>query len=165
MKIDASSFIDESAVIIGNVTIGKQCGVFPHAVIRGDQNSIVIDDGSNVQDCCIVHTDKKHAVFIGKNVSLGHCSMVHGAYLEEGVLIGINATVLNGARIGRGSIIGANALVTTNMEVPPFSLVLGVPGKIIKQDESFYELNLKNAETYQQLSLEHKNGKHPHLIR
>ena len=163
VQIDTTTFIASTAVIIGDVTIGKDCGVFPHAVIRGDQNSIVIEDGSNVQDCCVIHTDKDHDVCIGKNVSLGHCSMVHGAYLEDNVLVGIHATILNGAKIGTGSIIGANALVTTNMVVPPHSLVLGVPGKIIKQDPKFVAMNQKNAETYRGISKSHKQGKHAYL--
>ena len=160
VQIDTSAFVASTAVIIGEVTIGKHCGIFPNSVIRGDQNSIIIDEGSNVQDCCVIHTDKDHDVHIGKNVSIGHCAMVHGAHLEDAVLVGINATILNGAKIGTGSIIGANALVTTNMIIPPYSLVLGVPGKIIKQDEKFIAMNLTNAETYQKISLSHKKGMH-----
>jgi len=156
-----SSFIAKTAVIIGDVKIGKNCGIFPNAVIRGDENSIAIDDGSNVQDCCVIHCDKEHSVRIGKNVSLGHGAVIHGATIGDDCLIGINATVLNGARIERGSIIGANALVTTDMEVPENSLVLGVPGKIIKQDKKFAEMARSNAETYQKLAKEHMQGKHP----
>ncbi len=160
-NIHPSNFIAPSAVIIGDVSIGKNCGVFPHAVIRGDQNTIEIGDGSNVQDCCVIHCDKHHKVKIGKNVSLGHCAMIHGATIGDECLIGIHATVLNGAIIGSGSIIGANALVTSDMNVPENSLVLGVPGKVIKQNESFREMAQNNAKTYQRLSKEHKEGKHP----
>ena len=160
VQIDTSAFVASTAVIIGDVTIGKHCGIFPNSVIRGDQNSIVIDEGSNVQDCCVIHTDEGHNVRIGKNVSIGHCAVVHGAHLEDAVLVGINATILNGAKIGTGSIIGANALVTTNMIVPPHSLVLGVPGKIVKQDEKFVAMNLINAETYRKISLSHKQETH-----
>lgn len=160
VQIDSSAFIASTAVIIGDVTIGKECGVFPHAVIRGDQNSIVIDEGSNVQDCCVIHTDKDHEVCIGKNVSLGHSCVIHGAHLEDTVLVGIHATVLNGARIGKGTIIGANALVTTNMVVPPYSLVLGVPGKIMKQDEKFMDKILSNAEQYRTISKSHINNEY-----
>ena len=163
VQIDSSAFIASTAVIIGDVTIGKECGVFPYAVIRGDQNSIVIDDGSNVQDCCVIHTDKDHSVRIGKNVSLGHCSMVHGAHLEDNVLVGIHATILNGAQVGTGSIIGANALVTTDMIVPPCSLVMGVPGKIKKQDTKFLKMALKNAKIYRGISKSHKQGKHEYI--
>jgi len=160
-QIHPSSFIAPSAVIIGDVTISRNCGVFPHAVIRGDQNSIDIGEGSNVQDCCVIHCDKHHQVKIGKNVSLGHCAMIHGATIADDCLIGIHATVLNGATIGLGSIIGANALVTSDMQVPEHSLVLGVPGKVVKQDASFRKMAQKNAKTYQRLSKEHKEGKHP----
>ncbi len=159
--IHNSSFIAKTAVIIGDVTIKKNCGVYPCAVIRGDKNSIIIDEGSNVQDCCVIHVDKEHNVKIGKNVSIGHAAVIHGATIENNCLIGINSTILNGAKIGKGSIIGANALVTTDMEVPENSLVLGVPGKIIKQDEKFCEIARLNAETYQKLSKEHLEGKHP----
>ena len=119
-EIHKSTFVDETAVIIGNVKIGKNCGVFPSAVIRGDENSIVIGDGSNVQDNCILHVDATHKIIIGKNVSIGHGAMVHGSTIEDDCIIGINATVLDGAKIGRGSIVGANALVTMNMGIITF---------------------------------------------
>ena len=155
-KIHPSSFIAPSAVVIGNVTIGKNCGVFPHAVIRGDENTIVIGDGSNVQDCCVIHTDADHQVNIGKNVSIGHAAVIHGASISDDCLIGIHATVLNDACIGSGSIIGACALVTEEMVVPEHSLVLGIPGKVVKQDPQYAVMIRKNAEIYQKLSLKHK---------
>jgi carbonic anhydrase/acetyltransferase-like protein (isoleucine patch superfamily) len=160
-EIDKSSYIAKTAVIIGDVIIGKNCSIFPNAVIRGDQNTIKIEDGSNVQDCCVIHTDKEHEVKIGKNVSIGHGAIVHGAIIEDDCLIGMNVTILNGAKLRRGSVIGANALVKNNMQVPENSLVLGIPGKIIKQDEKFRETARQNAETYQKLSKEHLEGKHP----
>jgi carbonic anhydrase/acetyltransferase-like protein (isoleucine patch superfamily) len=159
-KIDKSTFIASTSVIVGNVKIGKNCGVFPHAVIRGDQNSIVIDDGSNIQDCCVIHCDKDHVVKIGKNVTIGHSAIVHGAIIENDCLIGINATVLNGALIGKGSMIGACALVKENMIVPENSLVLGIPGKVSKQDIKFREIAYNNAITYQKIITDHKKGKH-----
>ena len=160
-EIHKSSFVAKTAVIIGDVKIGKNCGVFPNAVIRGDENSIKIDDRSNVQDCCVIHCDEGHSVKIGKNVSIGHGVVIHGATIGDDCLIGINATILNGAKIGRGSIVGASALVTTDMVVPENSLVLGVPGKIIKQDKKFIEMARSNAETYQKIAKEHLEGKHP----
>jgi carbonic anhydrase/acetyltransferase-like protein (isoleucine patch superfamily) len=157
-KIHHSSYIAPSAIIIGDVTIGENCGVYPHAVIRGDEGSIVIGDGSNIQDCCVLHTDADHQVTIGKNVTVGHAAVIHGANIDDDCLIGIHATVLNGARIQAGSIIGACALVTENMVVPEHSLVLGVPGKIIKQDPQYVEVIRNNAEVYQNLSQKHKQG-------
>ena len=159
-EIDKTSFVDKTAIIIGNVKIGKNCGIFPYAVIRGDQNLIEIGDGSNVQDCCVIHVDKKHIIKIGKNVSIGHCAMIHGATIEDDCLIGINATILNGAKIGSGSIIGAGAVVKSNMQVPENSLVVGIPGKVIKQDPEFRKQARKNSETYMRISKEHKQGKH-----
>jgi len=159
-EIHNSSFVDETAVIIGNVKIGKNCGIYPCAIIRGDQNSIVIDDGSNIQDCCVIHCDLNHSVKIGKNVTIGHCAMIHGATIEDDCLIGIHSTVLNGAKIGKGSIIGANALVKEYMEVPENSLVIGVPGKIVKQDKNFREKALLNAEEYRKITKGHIEKKH-----
>ena len=159
-EVHNSTFISEHAVIIGNVKIGKNCGIFPCAVIRGDQNSIRIDDGSNIQDCCVIHTDATHKVKIGKNVTIGHCAMIHGATIEDDCLIGINSTVLNGAIIGSGSIIAANALVKENMVVPENSLVMGIPGKVVKQDEKIREKACINAAEYRKISKSHIEKKH-----
>jgi carbonic anhydrase/acetyltransferase-like protein (isoleucine patch superfamily) len=150
--IDQTTYVHPSASIIGDVTIGKHCGIFPQAVIRGDENSITIGNGSNVQDCCVVHVDEHHSVYVANNASLGHCAMIHGATIEEDCIIGINATILSGAVIKKGSIIGANALVTQDKIIPENSLVLGVPGKVIKQDEIYRKEGRKNAEIYQELT-------------
>ena len=156
--IHKTCYVAKNAVIIGNVKIAKDCGIYPNAVIRGDQNSIEIDEGSNIQDGCVIHCDSEHNVKIGKNVTIGHCAMVHGAIIEDDCLIGIHSTILNGAKIGKGSIIGANALVTADMIVPENSLVLGIPGKIIKKDKEFSKINIKNADTYKKLSQKYKQG-------
>ncbi len=160
-KIHQSSFIDKTAVIIGDVTIGMECGIYPGAVLRADQNSIEIGDGSNIQDNCVVHVNNKYSTKIGKNVSVGHCAMIHGATIEDNCLIGIHATVLNGAKIGEGSIVGANALVTEGKKIPKNSLVLGIPGKIVKKDKSFLNTTKENAEIYKKLSQKHKTNEFP----
>ena len=162
-EIHKSTFISETAVIIGNIKIGKNCGIFPNAVIRGDQNSIEIGDGSNVQDCCVIHCDINNAVKIGKNVSIGHCAMIHGATIKDDCLIGIHATVLNGAKIEKGCIIGANALVREKTKIPENSLVIGIPGKVIKQDIQYRKIAQKNAETYRKISKSHLEGKHEYF--
>jgi len=162
-EIHKSAHIDKKSVIIGNVKIGKNCGVFPGAVIRGDQSKIDIQDGANIQDNCVIHCDEEHPVKIGKNVTIGHCAMVHGAVIEDNCLIGINSTILNGAKIGKGSIIGANALVKSDMVVPENSLVLGVPGKVVKQDKKFEKSAINNADIYKRLSKNHKEGKYERL--
>ena len=159
-KIHHSSYIAKSSVIIGNVTIGKNCGVFPNAVIRGDQNSIEIKDGTNIQDCCVIHTDKEHNVKIGNNVSIGHGAIVHGAQVDNNCLIGMNATILNGAHIEEGVIIGASALVRTDEIIPKNSLIVGIPGKVVKQDKNFIGIIKNNAETYKQISKKYLNGEY-----
>ena len=159
--IHETTYVAPSAVIIGSVTIGKYCGVFPHAVIRGDENTIEIDEGTNIQDCCVIHVDKDHKVNIGKNVSIGHLAMIHGATIEDDCLIGIHSTVLNGSHIGTGSVIGAHALVLADMKVPPHSLVVGIPAKIIKQDPTLIDINRANAETYKKLAQSYKQKAFP----
>lgn len=155
-QIHPSCYIDKDAVIIGNVTIDRDCSVWPYAVIRGDRNRIVIGEGTNVQDGCIIHTDDKHEVVIGRNVSIGHGAIVHGAIVEDNCLIGMHATILSGAKIGKGSLIGANALVLEDMEIPDHSLVVGVPGKIVRRDENLEKYIIKNAEDYKGLAKKHK---------
>lgn len=159
-KIHESSFVAKSAVIVGNVVIGKNCGIWPNAVIRGDLQPITIGDGCNVQDCCVVHVGKDYPVKIGNNVSIGHGAVIHGAIIEDDCLIGMNATVLNGAKIRRGSLIGANALVKSGMEIPENSLVMGVPARIVKQDEKLLDMINANGETYRRLAKEHKEGRY-----
>ncbi len=161
-KVDDTAYVSKSSVIIGNVKIGKNCGIYPNAVIRGDENSIEIDDGSNVQDCCVMHVDSKHKTKIGKNVSIGHGAIIHGSTIKDNCIVGMNATILNGSEIGKGSIIGANALVTENKRIPPQSLVLGVPGKVLKKDPSFLKMAKENADIYIELSKKHKNNEFVH---
>ena len=158
-SISKKSFVHPTAVIIGNVHISDNCGVFPHAVLRGDQNSIHIQEGSNIQDGCVIHVDEDNPAVIGKNVSIGHLAMVHGATIEENCIIGIHATVLNGAVIKKGSIIGANALVKEGMTVPEHSLVLGIPGKVVKTNVMYEERTRKNAEIYQNLTASYLKGR------
>jgi carbonic anhydrase/acetyltransferase-like protein (isoleucine patch superfamily) len=100
-KIHESCFISKTAVIIGNVKIRKNCGVFPNAVIRGDENLIEIDEGSNVQDCVVIHVNSEHSTKIGKNVSIGHKAVVHGATIEDNVIVGMNSTIMNGVKLAK----------------------------------------------------------------
>jgi len=159
-EIHKTSYVDKTAVILGEVNIGKNCGIFPNSVIRGDQNTIEIGDGSNIQDCCVLHVNTEYKIVIGKNVSIGHGAIVHGATIEDDCLIGINSTILDGAIIKKGSVIGANALVTAKMIVPENSLVIGIPGKVVKKNKVYRERAFDNAQEYQRLTKEHKEGKH-----
>ena len=118
------------AILIGDVTVGEGCSFWYHTVVRGDLDSIWIGENTNLQEGCVVHTDPGISVHIGSHVVVGHGAIIHGATIEDEVLVGIRAVVLNRAHIGRGSIIGAGAVVLEDMEIPPFSLVVGVPAKI-----------------------------------
>jgi carbonic anhydrase/acetyltransferase-like protein (isoleucine patch superfamily) len=129
--IASGCYIDPSAQVIGDVHLGPQSSVWCNAVLRGDVHSIRIGARSNVQDCAVLHGMRNlHPVIIGSGVSIGHNATVHGCTLEDDVLIGMGAIVLNGAHIGAGSIIGAGALIPEHTQIPPGSLVTGVPGKI-----------------------------------
>ncbi len=162
-KIHDSCFVAPNATIVGDVEIDEGCGIWYGAVIRADLNPVRIGKGSNVQDNVVIHVSAENSVEIGENVSIGHLAMVHGAKIGNNVIIGINATVLDGAEIGDNCIIGANALVTSGMKVPDNSLVVGVPGKVVKTDETgekFREACFKNAETYHMLRDQHREGRH-----
>lgn len=139
IRIHPTVFIAETATVIGDVTIGKEASIWFGAVIRGDASSIIVGEGTNVQDNVTIHSDADTPVIIGKRVTIGHAAVVHGATIEDDVLIGIGAIVLNHTRIGEQSIIAAGTLITEGTEVPPRSLVMGVPGKVIRQvnDDEF----------------------------
>ena len=131
--IPASCYIDISAQIIGDVILGERSSVWMNAVIRGDVNSIRIGANSNVQDCAVLHGMRYvYPVHLGDWVTVGHNATVHGCTIEDNVLIGIGATVLNGAAIGANSIIAAGALIPERTIIPPNSLVTGIPGKILR---------------------------------
>ncbi|WP_296868444.1 gamma carbonic anhydrase family protein [uncultured Methanobrevibacter sp.] len=152
-----SIVICPGAQVIGDVELGEDVSIWHGAVLRGDTDSITIGDNSNVQDNCVVHCTKGFPVEIGKNVSVGHGAVVHGCKLEDNVLVGMNATVLNGARIGKNSIIGAGAVVSEGKKFPEGSLILGVPAKAIKQvSEEQIKLIQNNADNYVKLSKQYK---------
>ena len=132
-QIHPDSWVASNAVIIGKVTLEKNSNIWFNSVIRGDVEPITIGEGSNVQDGSVIHTDPGCPAIIGKNVTIGHLVMLHGCIIEDDCLIGIGATILNKAKIGKNSIIGANALVTENKVIPERSLVLGSPGKVVRQ--------------------------------
>ncbi len=128
--IEATAFVAPNATIIGDVHIGAHASVWFGAVIRGDIGSIQIGHHTNVQDLCVLHVEREHALTIGDEVTVGHRAILHGCTIGDGALIGMGATIMNGAIIGAQSVIGAGAVVTEGMNVPPRSLVLGVPAKI-----------------------------------
>lgn len=156
-EIDPSAYVAPSAVMMGSVRIGPLASVWPLCVLRGDIEHIEIGEGSNVQDGTIVHLADDLGVTVGRYVTIGHAAMIHACTIEDECLIGMKATVLDGAVIGRRSIVGAGAVVTKNMQVPPGSLVLGMPAKVIKQLSEEEQAGLKHwAEKYVAAAAAHK---------
>ena len=147
--LDPNSWVASNSVIIGKVELKKDSNIWFNVTLRGDVEPITVGEGSNVQDGSVVHSDPGCPVIIGKNVTIGHLVMLHGCVIEDDCLIGIGSTILNKTKIGKNSIIGANALVTENKVIPERSLVLGSPGKVVRQvtDEEIEHIK-ENARDY-----------------
>ncbi len=143
-QIASTAYVATQATIIGAVTIGDQASIWPGCVLRGDINSIIIGDRSNVQDGTIVHLANDYGVVVGNDVTIGHAAIIHACTIEDECLIGMGATIMDGAVIGRRSIVGAAALVTQGTIVPPGSLVLGAPAKIKKMLSEDQQTGLKD---------------------
>ena len=164
-QIHESAFIHAEAVVIGRVTLGARTSVWPTAVIRADGDTITIGAESNVQDGAVVHVDPGLPVRIGDRVTIGHRAIVHGATVEDDCLIGMGAIILNRAHIGTGSVIGAGAVVAEGMQVPAGSIVLGVPGRIVKQvGPAMAERMRLNAKSYVALQARHRAGEFSRVI-
>ena len=130
-RVDASAFVDASAQVIGDVTIGPESGIWMNVVIRGDVNQVRIGARSNVQDLTLVHVMRDtHPTVIGDGVTVGHSAVVHGCTIDDRCLIGMGAILLNGCHIGTGSIVAAGTLVPEGCVIPPGSMVMGLPGKV-----------------------------------
>ena len=160
--IPPDCFIAENATILGEVTIGTSCSIWFNAVIRGDVNSITIGNMVNIQDGAIIHcTYQKHATVIGNNVSVGHNAIVHGCTIEDNVLVGMGAIIMDNCFIGSNSIIAAGAIVTQNTVVPSGSIYAGVPAKLVKElDTSDFSNEISRiANNYVMYSEWYKEGK------
>ena len=131
-QVDESTFLAETAVLIGDVRVGPLSSIWYGAVLRGDESPIRIGKGTSVQDNCVLHCDRCSPMVIGDNVTIGHGAVVHGATIGDNVLIGMGAVVLNGAKIGKNSLVAAGAVVKENADIPENSMVVGVPAKIIR---------------------------------
>jgi carbonic anhydrase/acetyltransferase-like protein (isoleucine patch superfamily) len=149
-QIPSTCYVDASAQIIGDVVLGERASVWMNAVVRGDVNSIRIGAASNIQDCAVLHGMRHlYPVLVGEMVTIGHNATVHGCVIEDEVLVGIGAVILNNARIGQGSIIAAGAVIPEHTIIPPRSLVAGVPGKIRRQlTDADREMILQYARNY-----------------
>lgn len=131
--VHETAWLAPNATVIGQVTLAADASIWYNAVLRADFEVIAVGEKSNIQDCCVVHTDPGFAVTIGSGVTVGHNATLHGCTIGDNVLVGMGSTILNGAVIGAGSLIAANALIPEGMQVPPGSLVAGVPGKIRRE--------------------------------
>lgn len=142
-------FLAPGAQVIGSVVLQHNVSVWFNAVIRGDLEPIVVGSHSNVQDCAVLHTDEGFPLTLGDYVTVGHQAMLHGCEIGANTLIGINAVVLSGARIGKNCLIGANSLITEGKEIPDNSMVLGSPGKIVREVSAEAAANMRaTAEGY-----------------
>jgi len=155
--IDESAFVAASADVIGNVSLGANSSVWYNCTLRGDINFIRLGANSNIQDNCCVHLADDYGVSIGEWVTIGHSAIIHACTIEDEVLVGMGATILDGAVIGTRSIIGAGALVTKGTIIPPGSLVLGSPAKVVKQLDEKQQDSIKYwAEKYVKVSRKFK---------
>lgn len=157
--VDDSAFIAPGASVIGRVRIAAEVSIMFGAVIRGDREDIQVGAGSNLQDNAVIHSDPGFPVSIGRGVSIGHVACVHGATIDDDVIVGMGATVLNGARIGAGSIIAAGAVVKEGQVIPPGSLVAGVPGQVRRETTDEERSHIQaNAQTYRDLGRSYLAG-------
>ena len=156
MQIHDTAFIAPGAVVLGDVTIGENSGIWYNAVVRGDRDSIVIGKESNIQDNAVVHLGSGYPVEIGDHVTIGHGAIVHGCKIGDNTMIGMGAILMNGCKIGKNCIIGAGALVPEGMVIPDNSVAVGVPARVIKtiRDDQLAH-NIENAEAYVEMGRQH----------
>jgi carbonic anhydrase/acetyltransferase-like protein (isoleucine patch superfamily) len=158
-ETNKSIFIAPGSFIIGDVSLDEGVNIWYNAVIRGDFGPIKIGKKTNIQENSSLHIDPEFPLTIGNYVTVGHNAILHGCTIKDRVLIGMGAIILNGAIIGEESIIGAGTLIPEGKEIPPHSLVLGVPGKIVRQiTKKEIEFLNKSAEDYYLLALEHQKN-------
>ncbi len=152
-------WIAPGAHVIGQVFMGEGVSIWFGAVLRGDNEPLVIGEGTNIQENCVLHTDMGYPLTIGAQCTIGHKAMLHGCVIGDGSLIGMGATVLNGARIGSGCLIGAGALVTEGKEIPDGSLVMGAPGRVVRMlDKDAQEKLIASATGYRNNMARFKSG-------
>ena len=157
--VPESAWVAPTATLVGDVRLGPGVSIWYAVVIRADGDSITVGESTNIQDGSVLHTDPGYPISIGAGVSVGHRAVLHGCQVEDDVLVGMGAIVMNGVRVGRGSILGAGSVILEGTEIPPRSLVVGAPGKVrraLLEDE--VEHIRTNAVTYLGLAARHRSG-------
>lgn len=156
-RIHPTAYVSDQATIIGDVTVGENASIWSQAVLRGDNEPIVVGAGSNVQEGAVLHTDHGYPLTLGEGVTVGHQAMLHGCTIEDQCLVGVKAIVLNGARVGSESIVGAGSLITEGKTFPTRSLILGSPAKAVREvsDEQLRGVKANSAE-YRELGALYK---------
>ena len=159
-QLGRNVYISENAAVIGEVILGNAVNIWFGAVLRGDMHYIKIDSRSNVQDNAVVHvTSAVSPTNIGSGVTVGHGAIIHGCTIEDNCMIGMGAIVMDDAAIGAGSLVGAGALIPPNMKVPPKSLVVGMPGKVVREvHKEEYEMIIERPGEYIELAALYLNG-------
>lgn len=161
-QIDPSAYVHPAAFVCGDATLGARVSVWPTAVIRADTAPITVGDDSNVQDGTIVHVDHGVPATIGARVAIGHRAIIHGATIEDDCLIAMGAVLLNRVYVGRGSLVGAGAICTEGMQIPPGSLVLGVPARVVGTvSAAMSERIARTVQSYLDLQERHRAGEFP----
>ena len=152
-------YVAPGAMVIGRVTLAEEVGIWFNAVLRGDNEPITIGRGSNIQDGCVCHTDPGFPLTVGAEVTVGHNAILHGCTIGDGTLVGMGSVILNGARVGHGCLIGANALITEGKEIPDNSMVVGQPGKVLRQIDERVAAELRRAaEVYRKRQRRYRDG-------
>lgn len=160
--IDPTAFIAPGAIVLGDVHLGAESSVWYNAVLRGDVERITIGAQTNIQDLTMIHADPGVPCTVGERVTVGHRVILHGCTIEDDCLIGMGAIVLNGARVGRGSIVGAGAVLLEGTEIPPDSLVVGVPAKVVRPVDEATASRLEHGwRHYVEQARRHREGAFP----
>ncbi|MGH7662717.1 MAG: gamma carbonic anhydrase family protein [Gemmatimonadaceae bacterium] len=162
VKIHATAFVHPAAIVCGDVTLGARASVWPTAVLRGDSAPIIIGADSNVQDGTVVHVDEGVPATLGERVAVGHRAIIHGATVADDCLIAMGAILLNHVVVGRGSVVGAGAVCTEGMEIPPDSVVLGVPARVVrKTTAAMRERTARTVANYLGMQERYRRGEFP----
>jgi len=162
LKIHPTAFIAPTAAVMGDVTVGGNASLWYHTVVRGDMAPIIIGSDSNIQDGTIVHVDEEVPCTVGQRVAVGHRVILHGCTVADDCLIGMGSVLLNGVTVGAGSVIAAGAVIPEGMQIPPKSLVMGVPGRIIRAvDPALAERVKATWSHYVEEARAHRSGRYP----